>query len=376
MYRARFLLAPLALLMTVPAVADAISVSSNTVGTLVIEPGPGSGIFADDPIARIYRSDAFGFGAGFAAFTSSNSDSIYFENGAMSASAFNGAKAVTQVDISVTNEGPDPILDRMQSTLFESSFGFYVGRFGPGRCSGLALPDCEAVTDGSGFSGFHEAAGSTMGGIAGVNFAFEVLYDGALIRSIGGSILMTETPGGISFIENFGPAGQDHLSVALQDFALDGIDDYRYVYEWNTSPFEVIFPTLLAPGATAVVSYRITTESWSRAVINDETSRNMIVGFACVRDPVGRGAGSVSQLQPMRAALSGVADSLTTALDNTCQDELPFESNVLNLPVLENGVLVFTSPVPEPASWAMLIAGFGLVGAASRRRRLAMRHIG
>ncbi|MCM0032872.1 PEPxxWA-CTERM sorting domain-containing protein [Sandarakinorhabdus limnophila] len=36
--------------------------------------------------------------------------------------------------------------------------------------------------------------------------------------------------------------------------------------------------------------------------------------------------------------------------------------------------LVFTnsgSVVPEPASWAMLIAGFGLVGAAARRRRAA-----
>nr|WP_313668865.1 PEPxxWA-CTERM sorting domain-containing protein [Sandarakinorhabdus sp.] len=27
--------------------------------------------------------------------------------------------------------------------------------------------------------------------------------------------------------------------------------------------------------------------------------------------------------------------------------------------------------VPEPASWAMLIAGFGLVGAVARRRRVA-----
>jgi hypothetical protein len=36
--------------------------------------------------------------------------------------------------------------------------------------------------------------------------------------------------------------------------------------------------------------------------------------------------------------------------------------------------LVFTSSgavVPEPASWAMLIAGFGLVGAVARRRRAA-----
>jgi hypothetical protein len=28
--------------------------------------------------------------------------------------------------------------------------------------------------------------------------------------------------------------------------------------------------------------------------------------------------------------------------------------------------------VPEPASWAMLIAGFGLTGAAMRRRRIAV----
>ncbi len=34
--------------------------------------------------------------------------------------------------------------------------------------------------------------------------------------------------------------------------------------------------------------------------------------------------------------------------------------------------LVTTTGVPEPASWAMLIAGFGLVGAASRRRNLTV----
>ncbi|WP_409049594.1 PEPxxWA-CTERM sorting domain-containing protein [Sandarakinorhabdus sp.] len=32
-------------------------------------------------------------------------------------------------------------------------------------------------------------------------------------------------------------------------------------------------------------------------------------------------------------------------------------------------VTIGTGAVPEPASWAMLIAGFGLVGAAARRRR-------
>jgi hypothetical protein len=38
--------------------------------------------------------------------------------------------------------------------------------------------------------------------------------------------------------------------------------------------------------------------------------------------------------------------------------------------VLLDGVSM-TSAVPEPTTWAMLITGFALVGAASRRRRVA-----
>lgn len=39
-------------------------------------------------------------------------------------------------------------------------------------------------------------------------------------------------------------------------------------------------------------------------------------------------------------------------------------------PLIDN-VLVSQGAIPEPSSWAMLIAGFGLVGAVSRRRRFA-----
>jgi hypothetical protein len=31
------------------------------------------------------------------------------------------------------------------------------------------------------------------------------------------------------------------------------------------------------------------------------------------------------------------------------------------------------TPVPEPAGWAMMIAGFGMIGAGMRRTRLATR---
>ena len=42
---------------------------------------------------------------------------------------------------------------------------------------------------------------------------------------------------------------------------------------------------------------------------------------------------------------------------------------ILPPPVLASGGPLAT--VPEPASWALLIAGFGLVGAVARRRRVA-----
>lgn len=44
--------------------------------------------------------------------------------------------------------------------------------------------------------------------------------------------------------------------------------------------------------------------------------------------------------------------------------------NYADLGFVFTNVSVIESAVPEPASWAMMIAGFGLVGAAMRRRRV------
>ncbi len=37
-------------------------------------------------------------------------------------------------------------------------------------------------------------------------------------------------------------------------------------------------------------------------------------------------------------------------------------------------IRVTAGAIPEPATWAMLIAGFGLVGLAARRRRATLAH--
>jgi PEP-CTERM motif len=46
-------------------------------------------------------------------------------------------------------------------------------------------------------------------------------------------------------------------------------------------------------------------------------------------------------------------------------------SSADNVGPLLDSVSFSVAPIPEPASWAMLIAGFGLVGTAMRRRRTA-----
>lgn len=72
--------------------------------------------------------------------------------------------------------------------------------------------------------------------------------------------------------------------------------------------------------------------------------------------------------------LSGIGDQgfTTYSFNVTVAANPTLRFSFVNVPyyyALDN---VSVSAVPEPANWAMLIAGFGLVGAAARRRRIAV----
>lgn len=73
-------------------------------------------------------------------------------------------------------------------------------------------------------------------------------------------------------------------------------------------------------------------------------------------------------------AVAGTAPYLATGftLTPTVASSFSFSlgtNSADNIGPLLDSVTLTQSAIPEPASWAMLIAGFGLVGAVSRRRR-------
>lgn len=57
--------------------------------------------------------------------------------------------------------------------------------------------------------------------------------------------------------------------------------------------------------------------------------------------------------------------SVTSSEDPTCNDCVAIFGSTNGNPAAQ----LITTNVPEPASWALMIAGFGLVGAAARRHR-------
>ena len=59
---------------------------------------------------------------------------------------------------------------------------------------------------------------------------------------------------------------------------------------------------------------------------------------------------------------------MTTAANATAGGRESFGGTFSNWASNNNEHAFFLNAVPEPASWAMMIAGFGLVGAAMRRR--------
>jgi hypothetical protein len=353
-----------------PAAAQLVRVDSGSTATLQLRPG-----FAPNPsgqedlagmaiaAARAEPNPAFPgelAGAAFDAETIIAPGGITFQNASFAAGGFSGAVARTTLDILFANPLAMPAETRLVSLIVPAAFGFYVTQ--PG-CDPLLLTACPSGGRPAGFASFsrdRQAPGGEL--LATAGFRFSILSDGVLVDEIAGSASLVRAAGTgqIGIVEDFGPG-----IGLLRNFGLltpVGSAD-RAVWGWDETLFELLFPAtqaLLGPGETRTVSYRLETFAATRAFFDTANvagpNADGLIAFSAFGDPCCRGGGDEPiaslSITPLRFALP----------------ELVLEPGGPPRIDVYLGRPAPQAAIPEPTAWAMLLAGFGICGAALRRR--------
>jgi hypothetical protein len=361
--------AVLALAVPSAGAAQIVVLETGSAGTIQLRPG-----FPDNPSGqetfagtafeafraepnRAYAGESAGLGIhGLSEVTPGG---ITFINGAIATGGFSGGRTTTSLDITIRNPLALAVETQLLSVVLPAGFGVYVTPFG---CDVLALASCGSGGHPLGFARFTPDRQPPLTEVlATAGFAFSILSDGEVIKRIGASVDLVRDPvtGLVAIAENFGP------DVAmLRNFGLlttPGASNVA-VWAWDETPFDVIFPgsqAVLQPGDTRMVSYRLETFAESRAIVVPDGANlapDGLVAFSIFGDPCCRDGG----------------DAGLSTLTFTPLSFQPPTFRILEGDTPRIDIILGRRPeavIPEPSTWALLIAGFGLLGTALRRRR-------
>nr|WP_239018212.1 PEPxxWA-CTERM sorting domain-containing protein [Sphingomonas flavalba] len=302
----------------------------------------------------------FGSGASFASTANVGVGVVEFQNGNAAGGAYTYATSRTVIDVSFTNDGSIAVRPELHSTITPAGLGLYVGA----GC----LQDLNSCGPGFSFPGdfrmfqdFSVDGRDPVGDVlAGASFSFRITGGGSTIYKLTGSVaLVHDAASGTNILVS----DLDAAALALSGFQMTSTpgSDNSFGFAWDTTDILVAFPdsVLLQPGQSSTFTYETEVASFSRSQCYEQLTAACIIAYSSFGDPIGRGGGTNPAL------LRGFG-----TLDAATDGSLAFDSFTFQLPSFKNGVLSYqlATGVPEPATWAMLIAGFGLVGAMRRRR--------
>lgn len=180
------------------------------------------------------------------------------------------------------------------------------------------------------------------------------------------SLTLTSNPSSISYSNNNQLATFNAVASGVgpqnpTGFALFEITSASF---FNVQEFSYNFPNTTLPVIINVRNIGTTTLNINSNFINNARANNpqVIWNFIDATNiNIGRQFhGSI--LAPLASLSAHVVEGSVVARDYTMRDEV-------HLGTYQGNDFMIGGPVPEPASWAMLLAGFGLVGATMRRRR-------
>jgi PEP-CTERM motif len=200
---------------------------------------------------------------------------------------------------------------------------------------------------------------STDGGLSGVGQIAGV-GGGANGSTFTGDAFTANAGGSLTFYFNYvtsdGAQFADYAWASLIDSSSSAVVDY--IFSARTTPSGDTVPGFGLPALTATLT-PVSTPIIAGAPAWDKLGGSSNSCFAV-------GCGYTGWIKATYTIASAGSYQLQFGVTNTLD-------GAFNSGLAFNGAFIDGNPVlpgvPEPASWAMLIAGFGLTGAAMRRRR-------
>jgi hypothetical protein len=394
------------LVMASEASAQVTSVTSGQTVTTIL---PFSSTHAVANSATQLSTTQNGGGPGYQDYqvsTAITPSDIIFGDSAITLGTLSSITTSTDVNITFTNQGSAPVVPTLQSQITPGGFGLYVGdpnsnpTFQHGVIGNAYMtPEtgpnpncgCNPVTTIAGFAsgpGNYPAPGY-QNDIAGASFSFQILSNGKTVEDISGALAISFNPANPSvpiITVNLSP----QAVAALPSFRLltSPSDPSALGYQWDTSNLTVALGGLLAPGASDTVSYDTTVSVYSFAGVDTvfQDGRGhyftypQLLAYSGFGDPIGKGGGGTPPVVrfPGDVAKAGSPDSgpiqdvyfprfqlgLPTFDPLTGELSLPLSDQLLpSLPLSYTETVV-----PEPETWALMLAGLGGVALAVRRR--------
>ena len=297
------------------------------------------------------------------------SSTVSFKSGTATVGPNSVTNSQSGIDIlfSNTSERAIPLRD-FGSTIIPAGMGFFVqdrsGLTPANPFTDYGQSESVKFTDFFGAVGGAAAVGRIF---ASVEFKFDIT------ANTEGSPLLYTLAGfsNLSFNSDMTLNIQENLTVGdavgvrfLNDFTTVLNNHHALAYDWKATNIVIPLSDLgaLSGGQNFTVSYRTSVTSTIKAPCINK-GLNCIVAYAGFGDPIGRGGGDVG------------ADALAFSAFSSGGDIVPFDADGdhefiirrLKFEVVE-GIKV-AGPIPEPSTWAVMIIGFGIAGAALRRRR-------